>query len=399
MTPPGNPFSDWNRDFRLLAVAVFSVGAFFGIQLTLYNNFVVERLGIEARELGFVEALREAPGFLNVLFIALMVRLAPSRVAAVALGVMGLGFMAFATITTIPGLALFSVIWSLGFHCWVPLEQAMGLTFSPPGDKGRWLGQLRSLSSLAWLLSIAGCMLLLRFVDYAGLFVLAGAFTIAGGAALLLASRRRPAETEKGFVFKRRYGLYYALNFLQGCRKQMFITFAIFALVKVHGMPVQTTMVLVLVNQLLITVTSPTVGRMVDRFGERTMLSASYVGLALVFLGYAVVSYRPALYALYCVDNLIFFGGIALTTYIHKIADPEDLKPTLSMGVTMNHFAAVAAPLAGGLAWQHFGYQVIFLSGSALALVSLVVSQWVRPEVYRPAVVGGLAVAPAAGGS
>ena len=372
-----NPIAEWSRDFRLLAVAVFSVGAFFGVQLTLYNNFIVERLGIEAHQLGFVEALREVPGFLNVLFIALMVRLAPSRVAALALAVMGLGFMAFAGITTIPALAVFSVIWSLGFHCWVPLEQAMALTFSPPGDKGKWLGQLRSLSSFAWLLAIGVCILLLRVIDYGGLFIVAGLATVVGGGALLMASRRGPSDTEKGFVFKRRYGLYYALNFLQGCRKQMFITFAIFALVKVHGMPVETTMVLVLINQSLITVTATAVGRMVDRFGERLMLSASYIGLAFVFLGYAVVEYRPALYVLYCIDNLIFFGGIALTTYVHKIAPPEDLKPTLSMGVTMNHFAAVIAPLVGGLAWHQFGYRVIFFSGAVLAVISLVVSQWV----------------------
>ena len=84
---------------------------------------------------------------------------------------------------------------------------------------------------------------------------------------------------------------------------------------------------------------------------------------------------------LYCIDNLIFFGGIALTTYLHKIAPPEDLKPTLSMGVTMNHFAAVAAPLAAGLVWRYFGYQVIFFSGAVLALISLLVSRGWIPRV------------------
>ena len=110
------------------------------------------------------------------------------------------------------------------------------------------------------------------------------------------------------------------------------------------------------------------------------MLSMSYIGLALVFFGYAVVQHRPTLYVLYCIDNLIFFGGIALTTYIHKIAPEEDLKPSLAMGVTMNHVAAVTAPLVGGFAWHYFGYQVIFFTGSILAVVSLVVSRWVDPE-------------------
>lgn len=160
----------------------------------------------------------------------------------------------------------------------------------------------------------------------------------------------------------------------------MFITFAIFALVKVHEMPVETTLKLVFLNQLLITVTASWMGKLVDRYGERMMLSFSYIGLAIVFFGYAVVHHRPTLYFLYCVDNLIFFGGIALTTYLHKIAPAEDLRPTLSMGVTMNHVAAVVAPLVGGFAWRSFGYEVIFLAGSILAIISLGVSQWVDPE-------------------
>lgn len=363
----------------MLAVAVAGVGFFFGVQLTLFNNFVVERLGIEPHQLGFVEALREVPGFLNVLFVALMIRWAPPVVAAVALAVMGMGLASYVWVDSISSLALFSVIWSIGFHCWLPLEQAMGLTLSPEGEKGKWLGQLRSVQSLAWMLSIGVCILILPHIGYEGMFALAGFVTLGGGVALLLASRQRSAEGQTRFVFRRKYGLYYALNFLQGLRKQMFITFAIFALVKVHGMPVETTMILVLINQALITLTGPSLGRLVDRLGERVMLSASYIGLTFVFAGYALIDHRPTLYVLYCLDNLIFFGSIALHTYVYRIADSADLQPTLSMGVTMNHLAAVASPLIGGLVWYHFGYQVIFISGSAMAVVSLIVSQWIPP--------------------
>ena len=372
----------------MLAVAVAGVGFFFGVQLTLFNNFVVERLDIEPHQLGFVEALREVPGFLNVLFVALMIRWAPPVVAAAALAVMGLGLACYLWVDSVPSLALFSVVWSIGFHCWLPLEQAMALTLSPEGEKGKWLGKLRSVQSLAWMLSIGVCILILPHVGYEGMFVLAGFVTLGGGVALLFASRRRPAEGRTRFVFRRKYGLYYALNFLQGCRKQMFITFAIFALVKVHGMTVETTMILVLINQALITVTGPMLGRLVDRLGERVMLSASYLGLVFVFAGYALIDHRPTLYVLYCIDNLIFFGSIALNTYLYRIADRADLQPTLSMGVTMNHLAAVVAPLAGGLVWYHFGYRVIFISGSVMALISLIVSQWVPPAAARPLPVG-----------
>jgi MFS family permease len=371
-------FREWDRDFTLLAIAVFAVGVFFGVQLTMYNNFVVDRLAIEPDELGMVEALREVPGLLNALIIAVMAGLSAPLFAGFSLILLGAGLMAYTAVDSVFALALFSVTWSLGFHCWYPLEQTMALQYSPDESKGRWLGQLRAVNSVGWLLAIGLCLLLYRSIGYNGLFVIAGVVTMGGGVVILFASRKRVAG-ERSFIFRRRYSVYYLLQFLQGCRKQMFITFAIFALVKVHGMPVTTTMVLVLINQVFVVLTGPTIGRWVDRFGERRMLSLSYVGLFFVFVGYATVVHLPTLYVLYCIDNLIFFGGIAMTTYLYKIAPAEELKPTLSMGVTMNHAASVAAPLAGGFVWYYFGYEVIFFAGAALALISLVVSQWVDP--------------------
>ena len=375
-----NPVAAWNRNFTLVAVSVFGFGTFLGVHFALFNNFIVTRLGIEAHHLGYVESLREVPGFLNALFIAVMVRLAPSFVGAVALAVMGLGVMAYSQVDSVASLAVWSVVWSLGFHCYMPMQAVLALRHSPEGKKGRWLGQLSSVNGGACLLAICASMVLLSVVEYEGMYVLAGATVILGGLALLFLPRQRPVEGEKGFVLKKRFSYYYALQFLQGCRRQMFLTFAIFAMVKVHGMPVETTMVLILINQIITTAVAPTLGRLVDHFGERIMLSASYVGLILVFSGYGIIVYLPALYVLYCLDNLIFFGDIAMTTYVNKIASDEDLKPTLAMGVTMNHVAAVIAPVTGGLVWHYFGYQIIFFAGAGLAFISLLVSQGVSAE-------------------
>lgn len=90
----------------------------------------------------------------------------------------------------------------------------------------------------------------------------------------------------------------------------------------------------------------------------------------------AIPGFLSSLDVLYCIDNLIFFGAIALTTYLSKIAPPEELKPSLSMGVTFNHISSVAAPLLGGLAWVHFGYQVIFYAGAIVAVISLGFAQF-----------------------
>ncbi len=370
----------WNRNFTLLLFAVLMVGGFFGILFTLYNNFIVERVGIEAHELGIIEALREIPGLLNVVIIALLIGVAPALFGCWSLVILGLGIIGFTQVDSVLTLALFSVIWSIGFHCWIPLEAAMALTFSEDKEKGRVLGLLRSVGGFGGLAAILFCLITFRFLGYDGLFALAGAVAIIGGLGLLFMTQRGDSVQGEAFVFKRRFRYFYLLEFLQGCRKQMFITFAIFALVKVHHMPIETTIVLVLFNQVVVMMTGPILGRLVDRFGERRMLSASYIGLFFIFLGYAFIKYRPVLYVLYCLDNAFFFGGIALTTYLHRIASPEELRPTLSMGVTMNHVASVAAPLMGGYAWYLFGYEVIFLGGAGICLVSLIVTQ--RIEEY-----------------
>ena len=192
-----NPTAEWSRDWALLAVAVGGVGVFFGVQLTLFNNFVVERLDLEPHELGWVESLREIPGFLNALFVALMIRMSPSLVAVAALGIMGIGLMAYADVGSVPALALYSVVWSVGFHCWLPMEATLALRFSPAGGKGRWLGQLRAVHSIAMLVTIGGCMVLLKVVNYEGMYLLAGGATILGGSALLFASRGHADVEEK----------------------------------------------------------------------------------------------------------------------------------------------------------------------------------------------------------
>ena len=112
------------------------------------------------------------------------------------------------------------------------------------------------------------------------------------------------------------------------------------------------------------------------------MLSANYIGLFFVFIGYATQRKVNHLYVLYCMGNFFFVGRIALTTYPNKIAPAKDLKPTLAMGVTMDHVVAITVPLIGGLAWVRFGYQIIFIGGAVFTLISLICTQWMKAQLY-----------------
>ena len=142
------PWFSWNRNCRLLAVAVFGSGIFFGVQFSLFHNFIVERIGIEAHELGYMEALREVPGFLNALFIAVTILLSPPLLGGVSLIVMGLGLALYSQADSFSGVLIYSFVWSIGFHAWLPLQGAMSLFYSEGEEKGKWLGSLRSVQSL-----------------------------------------------------------------------------------------------------------------------------------------------------------------------------------------------------------------------------------------------------------
>jgi predicted MFS family arabinose efflux permease len=254
----------------------------------------------------------------------------------------------------------------------------MALAYSEGDEKGKPLGQLRSVESLAMLATIILCLVTVDILEFEGLFRVGGVIAAIGGLAIMSASRQLQTEREARLVLRKRYSLYYLLSFLGGCRRQIFTTFAVFALVREYSTPRNTIITLVLINQCVVFVCSPIVGWFVDKAGERVMLSASYLGLIFVFIGYAFLKNVNHLYVLYCIDNFLFVGGIALTTYLNKISPPKDLKPTLAMGVTMNHVAAVVGPMLGGLAWMKFGYHVVFVGGSAVAVISLIATQWIK---------------------
>lgn len=174
MFPIRSTLAGWSPDFRRLAIAAAAVGVFFGVQLAIQHNFIVEVLGIEPDELGYVGALREVPGFFNFVFLAVMIALSPPVAAAICLVFMGVGMAAFSQVNTVVMFTVFSVVWSIGFHAWHPLSQSMGLIFSGEHGKGKALGQLRSVESFAWLLMIIVCMVSFKYVGYSGLFIIAG---------------------------------------------------------------------------------------------------------------------------------------------------------------------------------------------------------------------------------
>ena len=360
------------QPFRLLVVAgaLYSLG-FFAYN-TVFTNFAVESIGITPFELGLLETIREIPGLLSVLMAAAVMMLLEPVVAGIALLLMAFGVLNYFYVDSVALLIVFSLIWSIGFHTWSPLAISLALRYGKDADMGTRLGILRSSGNIAALAGIAVVYLVTAGFGFRPMFIFSGVMIGLGGLIMFtIKSEEHPPEQR--IVIRPQYWLFYVLQILNGGRRHIFMTFAVFALVERYSTPIATITTLFLVNQVVSIFAAYVFGRWIDRYGERLVFVPSTFLIGLVFLGYAFIDSVNVLFVLYVIDNLLFSNQLAVSTYGKKmLVKASDLRPTMVTGQTMNHIAAVIVPITGGILWQEFGHVVPFVGGAVIAAASCV---------------------------
>lgn len=373
----------WQRPEVLLLLMASAVPLTFATWQALLNNFAIERISFTGAEMGILQSIREIPGFLAfaVVFVLLVMR--EQTLAIVSLLLLGIGMAATGFFPTVWGLYLTTVIMSLGFHYYETVQISLTL---------QWIDKTRAAETLGRLIAVGSFAGLVSYALVWGAFELAGLdfkwiYLIAGGATAAIAvfawfafpRFKQPVEQHKHMVLRKRYWLYYALTFMSGARRQIFIVFAGFMMVEKFQFSVAEISLLFLLNGALSMFLAPKIGRLIARWGERKALTCEYVGLVIVFAAYAFVENAMVAAGLYVVDHVFFAMAIAIKTYFQKIADPRDIAPTAGVGFTINHIAAVVIPAVFGLIWL-VSPAAVFLAGAAMAAVSLGLARLVPPE-------------------
>jgi predicted MFS family arabinose efflux permease len=372
MGPEGGPQAGTlHRDWLLLAAATLAFSFGFGIYSGLIPNFAAGYLGLSRRDLGLLESLREVPGLLTAGIIGLLASIAEPRLAALAMAIMSLGIGLTGQAGSFTQLVACSVFWSIGLHVWLTIQPSITLTLSPPGRHGRSLGMIGRYGSLALLAGLLFVAATARTLSYSRAFALAGGVIVLGCVAALAITRTRGGGLEQRLVFRWRYRLYYLLMLLDGGRRVLIQTFVLLILVREFQVAKQQVALLMVLTNGLTMLLSPVVGGWVDQFGERRVLSAYYLAVVGTFFAYTRVSSALAFAAVYLLDSTLFTCAVGIPTYARHLCPKEDLSPTLAMGLTMNHVAAVSVPVTAGLLWSALGYRTIFFGGMALAAVSL----------------------------
>ena len=305
---------------------------------------------------------------------------------------MGAGIILTGTSNTLSFLILSTLIMSTGFHFFGPSNSSLVLMGSSKKEAPKILGRLSSIASFA---SVIGTIMIWLFVQgtdigplhikawgYRTTLIVAGVIVMLVSLFVLRSGRGEKVERKRRkIIFRRQYWLYYLLTFLMGSRRHIFSTFAIFLLVQVHGIDVRTTAALYLANSLVSTYTTAQLGKVVSRFGERKVLTFNFIGLILVFLGYAFIPNLAVLFGLFVLDNVFFGFNLAVESYFQKIAiSPQEITSNVSMAVTINHISALVVPVVGGLLWVEVGPSATFLAGVVIAIISLVFVQFIRTQ-------------------
>ncbi len=376
------------RDFRLFILASVFMGLGACVNSSAFNNYLHDRYALDMVRRTFLEIPREMPGFLVSLFVGLLAALGDIRIAGLAQIAASLGMLALGWIPPNYVLMLGMLfIYSSGTHVYMPLGNSIGMSFSETGNEGRTLGKVQASTTLALVLGAGALLLAFKYLNlgYRLVFTLGSLCYAVSGLFLFSLSPRPKAKNPTRFVFNPAYSRFYLLSILYGARKQLFLTFGPWMLVDLFKQPVATMSLLFFVVSTGNVFMKPAVGRWTDRFGPAKILLAEALFTIVICLLYAfsplLLPWKIALTVVclcYVADQMADSVAMTRAIYVKSIVKkPEDLSPTLSLGISIDHIISMVLPVAGSMLWLKSGsrgYMWIFLGGAVVALINAAVS-------------------------
>lgn len=381
--------SNISRELALFITASFAVGMAGSLVESTLNNFLNDTFTLNGFQRSFLEFPREFPGFIVLFVSAALWFLGSRRMGGLAmlLSAVGIYLIGFSS-ASYSTMVVFLFIFSVGNHLFMPVASTIGMELAADGRTGRRLGQLNAIRNLA---AIGGSFIV--FIGFKYLhFTYQHSFTIAAlvfvlAAVLMFLMKPEKSAPPKTFLkLRKEYTLVYALAVLYGSRKQIFITFAPWVIVTVFHKPTQTIATLITIGGVIGILFQPILGKAIDRLGERVILSAEAVLLVFVCFGYGFSRSffsEEVAFLITCVcfllDQVLMSVSMARSTYMKKIAlQPADIQPALSASISIDHVFSIGVALLGGVIWNKFGFQYVFLLGVFIAIINFFVANRIR---------------------
>ena len=368
--------------FRLFFLSLLTAGISYGIYKGVIDNYLAEVVAIGELDRGVVEFFRELPGLVLVVILAVLYTFSAEKLYQLGAVIMLLGMGMLSVVSPTKILVTLAIcIHSLGEHIQLGMKSTISLEYSRPGCGGQALGYQSAVSQIGTLVGYGVIIVSFLFLGdrkpfrvfflISALVLAVSMFTSFG-----LTSQSQTDAAKRRFYFRRKYAKYYMLEVFYGARKQVFLTFGPYVLILFYGASASVISLLFAASAILSFFLSPVVGRIIDRLGYKIVMVADTLILVLVCVCYGFAHHvfpkEIAFYVCcvnYVLDSIISLASMASNVYVQDISDNSDqVKATISTGISVNHMISVVIALFGGWIWSKLGIETLFILSAVLGL-------------------------------
>jgi MFS family permease len=382
------------RGFIMLATMQVACGVSNSLTNGIITNYFENVLHFGGPQFGYMTAVRETGGLLLILLMALLYRVSLQWLTAGAMLLMAVGYGLMGIGNSFVAIIPWVLLSSFGMHTILQTQYSLGMTLTPQERVGHTLGRLTGYGQAGVFAALIAVFFIFHFdlLSYEHTFMIAGIFGLIGAIAIFRLPHlhegepRKVAPKRERLVWRKDYRYFYWLNLLDGVRQQIFFSFGLWVLVHRFELTVAELSLILMTVTFVTIFSSSYVGRLIDRIGERRVLQAINVGYIFALGGYALandVYLACVFYVLY--SFVAIFSSIGASIYLRKIAVPQEVAPSLAMGITILHATAVVVPVAAGFILHFVGYQIPFFIACGIALLTVFVTRRLDPTAQRTA--------------
>ncbi|MCQ2219412.1 MAG: MFS transporter [Paludibacteraceae bacterium] len=354
----------------------------FGLYKGVIDNYMAEVVQIGEFDRGVTEFFRELPGLLLVVILAIFYKSSAEKMYKMGMIIMVVGMTMQAFISPVKMLVIAAIFfYSTGEHIQLGMKNTLSLEYSKDGKGGEALGYQNSIYQIGNLFGYGVIIVAFALVQSTALFsptfmAAAACMLLAMIASLKLTSESKTDKNKSRFYFKKKFTKYYMLEVFYGARKQVFFTFGPYVLILFYGADAGTISLLFAISAIACFALAPMVGKLIDRIGYKPVMIGDTLILVIVcfFYGYAhhLFDMHTAMIVCcvnYVLDSVISLASMASNVYVQDISDDKnEMRATISTGISVNHFITIFIALLGGWIWKVLGIETLFLISAILGL-------------------------------
>lgn len=383
--------------FKVFLLSVLITGLSYGLYKGMLDNFLAEIVGMGEMDRGVTEFFRELPGILLVFILAAFYMLSAETLykAGALIMLAGMGMHAVLPPTKILT-TLAICMYSLGEHIQLGMKSTLSLQYSKPGHGGAALGSTSATNQIGtlmgYLIIVIVFSIFTKDQPYTAFFWLAAVLAgVSAVMAIRITGKSETDETKRRFYFHKKYSKYYMLEMFYGARKQVFFTFGPYVLILFYGANAAAISLLYAVSAIACSFASPIVGRIIDKVGYKAVMITDTLILVIVcfFYGFAHHLFPKDIAFIVCcinyvLDSVISLASMASNLYVQDLSDNQDeVKATISTGVSINHVITIFIALFGGWIWQTLGMELLFIVSAVLGLCNSAYAATIKVEKQR----------------